>query len=688
MPESAESLLEMAILQHRVGELAEAERLYREVLAQDPGHSQASFHLGVLALQNGRLDEAIAMLTRATTLAPGNVACHSNLGEAHRRSGHVPAAVDSLLKAIALDPGLVAPLYNLGRVLLGCGAIDGALVCLERAAELQPDQPDVLALRSAARAAVARRGTRPSDAPAPAVEDVLSATTLLALARPVAAEGRLQDAAILLRRGAELHPRLTAAHYNLGVVYAALGQVHEAVASYRAALEIEPGLPDTHHQIANALLRGGRLEEAIAAFRAAMASRPEHAPYHSDLLFHLHFHPAYDSRAIMAEARSWEIAHAAPFAARRSHLELDRTPDRRLRIGYVSPNFRQHCQAFFMLPLLKHHDHEHFEIVCYSDVAHPDDWSARLLGHADRSYTVAGMGDAALADRIRDDRIDILVDLTMHMDGGRLLVFARRPAPVQVCWLAYPGTTGLATMDYRVTDPYLDPPAADADAYAERSLRLPDTFWCYDAVTSEEPVGPLPARSRGRIAFGSLNNVLKVSEATLALWARVMRAVPTSTLTLLAPVGDARKRTLASLGALGIDPGRAAFVEYQRREAYLATYRSIDVALDTLPYNGHTTSLDAFWMGVPVVTLVGSTVVGRAGLCQAMNLGLPELVAQSPDEYVKIAVELSADLDHLSDLRRGLRARMEASPLMDAPRFARNLEAAYRSIWRQWCGGG
>jgi protein O-GlcNAc transferase len=680
------SLLDTAILHQRAGNLDEAERLYREVLAQDPNHAAAAFHLGGLALQSGRLDEAVEMLTRATALAPGNAACHANLGEAHRRAGHVPAAIESLTMAMALDPDLLAPPYNLARILHDCGALEGELACLQRAAELEPSSPDIQARLAAVRASVDARAT-PAAGRRDAAGDALSARTLLALARPLALKGRLPEAIALLRRAVELHPRLTVARCNLGLVHAALGQIRQAAASYRAAIEIEPDRAETHYELGNALLRGGRLDDAIGALRQAVSLKPEHTPYHSDLIFLLHFHPAYDSRRILGEARAWDLAHAAPLAGQRADLDTDRSPDRRLRIGYVSPNFRQHCQALFMAPLLDHHDHEHFEIVCYSDSPRRDEWTDRLLSRADEVHNVAGMSDAALAARIAEDRIDILVDLTMHMAENRLLVFARRPAPLQVCWLAYPGTTGLSAMDYRVTDPHLDPPDGAVDAYAEQPLRLPETFWCYRPLTSDEPVGPLPARQRGHVTFGSLNNFIKVRPEAIALWARVMRAVGGSTFTLLAPVGEARERALESFEAHGIDRGRIHFVEYQRWQSYLATYRSIDVCLDTFPYCGHTTSLDAFWMGVPVVTLVGSTVVGRAGLCQTVNLGLPELIAQSPDEYVKIAVELSSDLDRLAGLRAGLRERMDRSPLMDAPRFARNLEAAYRSIWRTWCDG-
>ena len=432
MYRGAVNLLETAIEHHRLGELAEAERLFREVLAKEPNQAQASLHLGVLALQSERLDEAVEALTRASAHAPNSAVCHANLGEAHRRRGDLPAAGDSLLRAIALDPDLAAPVFNMATVLHERRAFDGALACLERAAELEPNLPDLPSRLAAARAAVGQRGAIASDPPAVAPPDALSATTLVALARPLAIKGRLQDAVTLLRRAVELSPGLTPAHCNLGLLHTALGQIHEAVASYRRALQIEPGRADIHHTLGNALLRGGRLDEAIGSFRRAVALRPDHAPYHSDLVFHLHFHPDHDSRAIAAEARAWDLAHAAPLASGRPLHERDRTPDRRLRIGYVSPNFRRHCQAFFLFPLLAHHDHERFEIFCYSDVARPDEWTGTLLGHADRAFGVAGMSDAALADRVRADGIDILVDLTMHMADSRLLVFARKPAPVQV----------------------------------------------------------------------------------------------------------------------------------------------------------------------------------------------------------------------------------------------------------------
>jgi predicted O-linked N-acetylglucosamine transferase (SPINDLY family) len=318
-------------------------------------------------------------------------------------------------------------------------------------------------------------------------------------------------------------------------------------------------------------------------------------------------------------------------------------------------------------------------------VVRPDVITARFRSCADVWRNVVGLTDEQLAESVRHDRIDILVDLCMHMARNRLLVFARKPAPIQACWFAYPGSTGLSTIDYRLTDPYIDPAGLDDDHDSEQSIRLPDSFWCYDPLVNDLAVDTPPMLEKGHITFGCLNNFCKVNAAVLSLWARVLRCVDRSRLLLMAAEGSPRQETLAQLEREGITPDRVTFVTHRPRAQYLELYRGIDIALDTVPYNGHTTSLDSLWMGVPVVTLTGPTAVGRAGLSQLMNLGLPELIAFSPEQYVRIAVELARDLPRLGELRATLRGRMQASPLMDGPRFARNVEAAYREMWRRWC---
>jgi predicted O-linked N-acetylglucosamine transferase (SPINDLY family) len=339
-----------------------------------------------------------------------------------------------------------------------------------------------------------------------------------------------------------------------------------------------------------------------------------------------------------------------------------------------------------LLPLLRHHDRERFEITCYSQAVSPDAMTLQFQHAADRWRDIAGLTDEQAADLVRRDSIDILVDLALHTAGNRLLVLARKPAPVQVTFAGYPGSTGLGAIDYRLSDPYLDPVGRDESIYSERTIRLPDSFWCYDPLEfADIQVNSLPSLRSGVVTFGCLNNFCKVNDDVLALWATVLRQVQTSRLLIMAPVGGPRDRTLQRLAGEGVDAGRVEFVALQPRGKYLETYHRIDVGVDTFPYNGHTTSLDSLWMGVPVVTLVGNTVAGRAGFSQLSNLGLQELAGHTPEDYVRIAVELARDLPRLAHLRSTLRSRMEQSPLMDAARFARNIEAAYRRTWRTWC---
>jgi predicted O-linked N-acetylglucosamine transferase (SPINDLY family) len=508
---------------------------------------------------------------------------------------------------------------------------------------------------------------------------------LAALAETLRLGGRTEDSAAWFRIALKLDPAIATAHLALGAMHADAGHFDEAVADFRRALELDQNLHDARSYLAAALSESGRRDEAEALYRQAIALRPDDANAHSALIFNLMFWPNVTAQDILAEARAWNARHARPLAAEARPHENDRSPERRLRIGYVSPDFKTHVLALFTIPLLAHHDHEQFEIYCYSSADKPDHLTQRIRGYADVFRDVASLDDAALAEVIRQDRIDILVDITMHMTDRRLLCYARRPAPVQLCWLAYPGTTGLETLDYRVSDPFLDPPDASTDVYSEETLRLPDTFWCYDPLTAEPDVSPLPALTTGRVTFGCLNHFRKVNDGVLRVWAQVLSAVPKSRLLLMAPPGSARDHVRAIFQQEGIEPGRVELVDRAGRLEYLRKYQELDLGLDTFPYNGHTTSLDGLWMGVPTVTLAGETVVGRAGVCHAMNLGLPELIAKTPEEYVRVASSLAENLEHLAELRRTLRTRMQQSPLMDAPRFARNFESVYRDIWRRWC---
>jgi predicted O-linked N-acetylglucosamine transferase (SPINDLY family) len=398
----------------------------------------------------------------------------------------------------------------------------------------------------------------------------------------------------------------------------------------------------------------------------------------------MHHHPAADVQTIAQEQRRWNQQHAQPLHKFIVAHANDPNPDRRLRIGYVSPDLSDHIVGRNVLPLFKLHDRRQFEIFAYADLRRPDDVTAQFQQNTQGWRNIQRMSDEQAAQQIRQDRIDILVDLSLHTAGNRLLIFARKPAPVQVTFAGYPGSTGLTAIDYRLSDPYLDPPGMDESIYSERTIRLPHSFWSFDPFESE-PVSELPALQNGYITFGCLNSFFKINDGQLLLWAKVLRQLDRSRLLLLAPRGSHRQRTKDRLSREGIDPKRLGFVRRLPHLEYLRLYHRLDLGLDSFPYNGHTTSLDSFWMGVPVVTLVGQTPVSRAGWCQLSNLGLPELAAQTPEEFVRIAVELASDLPRLKELRSTLRQRMEQSPLMDAPRYVGNIEAAFRQMWQTWC---
>jgi predicted O-linked N-acetylglucosamine transferase (SPINDLY family) len=611
-------------------------------------------NLGHLYGEAGDCAQASQLFERAIALAPGHAAIHFNYGTMLFKAGEQARAEAVLRRTLELEPGHVNAWNNLAQVLLATHRNTEALAVLEHARTLAPDSVDVLT----------NLGCVLLDA------------------------GRVEQAQGALERALEREPGRVSAWNNLGNLKLQLGHIDEAQAAFARAIALKPDFADAHINLGNVSSKAGSIDEAIACYRRAMACNPASIGANSNLLWSLMF-AIDDSHALRAEAEQFSARHEAALLAASAGVRHANTPEpaRRLRIGYVSPDFRNHCQSLFTMPLLRHHDHAAFEIVCYTLSAQTDEVTAQLQRFADIWRDVRQFDDAHLAQQIRDDRIDILVDLTMHMDGARRLLFARRPAPVQVAWLAYPGTTGSPSIGWRLTDPWIDPlglPHID-DQYTERSLRLPDTFWCYEPLVSGMEVSELPALAAGHITFGCLNNPCKLTDATLALWSGVFAALPDARLLLMAPPGAARERLTARFAVHGIDAARVRFVGFQARADYLRTYQQIDIALDTFPANGHTTSLDAFWMGVPVPTRHGRSAVSRAGHCLLANLGLPELAAATDAEYLSNVTALASDLPRLATLRAGLRARMEASPLMDGARFARNMEAAYRHMWEAWC---
>jgi predicted O-linked N-acetylglucosamine transferase (SPINDLY family) len=505
------------------------------------------------------------------------------------------------------------------------------------------------------------------------------------LGNALALQGRSAEAVVQYQQTLRLQPDQVHAYVNLGNIYKEQGRLDDALAAYRAALRIKPDHADAYVNLGNVHKDQGRLDEAIASYRTALQFNTNAAHIHSNLIVALQYHPGSSAQAIHEECRRWSQQHAEPLQKFiRPHANL---PDlhRKLRIGYVSADFRDHVVGRNILPLVRNHDRDQVEITLYANVNGADTMTEQFRKCADRWCGITGWPDEQVAERIRQDGIDILVDLALHTSGNRLLVFARKPAPVQVTFAGYPGSTGLATIDYRLTDPFLDPPGLFDAFCSEESVRLPDTFWCYDPFDDTVPAGPVPALQQGFVTFGCLNNFSKINDECLVLWAQVLKAAPQSRLLLLAPHGWAREHVLARLEREGLAGSRIEFVDRQSRGDYLRLHHRLDLILDPLPYNGHTTSLDALWMGVPTITLVGKTVVGRGGWSQLCNLGLQELAAETREQFVALAARMASDLPRLQELHATLRPQMEQSPLMDARRFAAHVEQAYRRMWQRWC---
>ncbi|HEX4054504.1 MAG TPA: tetratricopeptide repeat protein [Tepidisphaeraceae bacterium] len=657
-PDVPEAHINLGTALFSLGRVEEAAEAFRRTLALRPDYVEAMGNLGGALIWLKRTDEAIALFRRGLELRPDSPMVWNNLGNALYGLKRYDEAIGVLRKALELKPDFAQAAFNLGNALSGRGQYDQAVEMFRRAIALDPAMVD-------------------------AHNNLGNALQLLR---------KYKEAAEAYLAALKQKPDYITAYSNLGSTLRTMGKVDESIAAFEQAIRLQPEFHLAHSNMGNSLKDAGRLDEAIAAYRRAIGLEPKDHASHSNLVFAVQYHEDYDSAEILREALRWNALHAQKLKNEIHPHENDRTRDRRLRIGYVGADFREHCQSLFTIPLLSNHDRKNFEVFCYAHVSRPDATTERIRGYCDGWRSIVGMRDDEVAKKIRDDRIDILVDLTMHMSLGRSLVFARKPAPVQAAWLAYPGTTGLSAMDYRLTDPYLDPPSTGSGQagtrdhdYCETSIRLADTFWCYDPLCEELEIGDAPAIRNGYITFGCLNNFCKARPKTLELWARILSAAPNSRLILLASPGAHRQRLREYFQHKGISGDRIDFVEFQARREYLTVYRRIDIGLDTLPYNGHTTSLDSMWMGVPVVTCVGKTVVGRAGWSQLCNLDLKQFAAQSDEEFVKIAMELAGDQDRLGELRRTLRERMKRSPLMDGKRFARSVESAYREMWETYC---
>jgi protein O-GlcNAc transferase len=718
-----QNAFDQALRHHQAGRLPEAEQLYRQILARQPGHVDAMHYLGVIAHQAGRNDIAVAMIREAIAHRPDYAEAHCNLALALQANGQLDQAIAAFRQAITLAPNSAEAYLNLGSALQANGQIDEALAVCRQAIALAPNLPEA---HSNLGSALQANGQLDE-----AIAAFRRAITLnpgfpvdhLNLGNALLANGQLDDALAACRQAITLAPKMPEAHHNLGNVLHAMGQIDKAIASYRQAVSLNPKLPETHRNLGNVLRDKGQLNEAIAAYRQAVAHRPDYAEAfyhlgntlkdqgrldeaiaayrqavqvkpdfstaHSNLIFSLHYDPQCAAATIHEELLRWNTQHAGALKKFVVPHTNNRDPQRRLKIGYVSPDLRGHPVSSFMESLLAAHDPEQVETFCYADVLRPDDTTARLQKLAHHWRSIIGKDDAHAAQMIQNDQIDILVDLAGHTADNRLLLFARKPAPVQVAYLGFPGSTGLSTIDYRFTDAFADPPDKGGEFYTEELVRLRETFLCFCPPQSSPLIAPPPAAAAGFITFGSFNDLAKINIGVVRLWSQILQRLPGSRLLVKnnsLSNADAQQHLRGLFLECGIGPERLNLHGWiSSSTEHLQLYRQVDIALDTFEYNGTTTTCEAMWMGVPVVTLAGQSHKGRVGLSLLFNVGLPELIAKTPEQYVEIAIKLAGDLPRLVELRRTLRQRLLQSPLMDAKHLARNVEAAYREMWRKWC---
>ena len=608
------------------GEFDEAAASARRALAIRPGLLQALVELCAALKGMGRWEEATATAKEAVRRHPGSAAAHLTLGNIAIDRGHFDEAAAALVKTVALAPGLFLAHYNLGVVWMAKGVPSAAIESYRNAVAIKPD--------------------------------------------------------------------FAWAHCNLGVALLEDGRFSDAEACYREAARVKPDFADAHGNLGTVLYEQGRLEEASAAYLAALRLkstglrggewRPESATALSNLLMTLHYDARTSNPQLIDAARRYgELFRDLPAPAAFSN---DRTESRRLRVGYVSGDFRQHAVGFFLARVLEAHDKSGFEVFGYSNNAKVDDWTRRLRGAADHWREIAGLSDAAAAQLIRADGIDILIDLSGHTAGNRLPLFALRPAPVQASWLGYFGAVGLKAIDYLLMDGFAVP-SGEERLYPEAIVRLPHGRFCYAPPDyAPAPVDP-PSLRQGFVTFGSFNHVAKIGDGVVRLWADVLKANPASRLILKWKALDdegVHARLRAAFSAQGVDADRLELRGFSPHREMLEQYGEIDVALDPFPFGGGLTSCEALWMGVPVVTWPSDRPASRQTAGFLDNIGLRQCIASSATDYVARATALASDRRGLAELRHSLRARMAASPLCDGPRFARTLEAAFREMWRRW----
>jgi len=657
----------------------------RAALAKNPWLGEAHLGAGVVLLRQGELGEALVSLFAAMLFPSSRPAARAPLQDALTRAGGLPNVAElELVRQLLRAPNEAASYLALARHERGARRPNTAIVCFARALDLRPDAAAgrELALLLYEQGHVEQATERLVVALEQDDRHVDGFRLLGAwLSKQDPNRFQSQRWKALLERC----PDDVLSLVNLGAATQRRGYTVEAARLHRRAIGLDPRCMEAQLNLGSALSDQGLAGEAIQVYRQALVGSPRSWPLYSNMLFSMHLDPTQTREAIFAEHVAFGQRLSASTRGLTGHPHSP-DPDRPLRVGYVSPDFRNHPVAHFIEPVLREHDRAAVEVFCYSDVEYPDPFTERFARLVPNFTPSAGLRNPALFERIRADRIDILVDLAGHTGSNRLPVFAARPSPVQVSWIGYFDTTGLPAIDYRIADEH-SVTADDEPYFVERVVRLPRTANCY-----LPPPGPAPAAApcleKGHITFGCFNNPMKVSREVVAVFGEVLRQVPGSHMLFkYSAFNDPHRRAryLSWLGEEGIAEERVHFEGPSTLPQFLAAFSKIDIALDPFPYSGETTALHTLWMGVPLVVLGGPSLVQRLASRVLSICGRREWITGTSDEYVRVAVELARDPARLNALRGELRAGMLASPLLDHRGVTRELESAYRGMWQRWC---
>jgi predicted O-linked N-acetylglucosamine transferase (SPINDLY family) len=662
---AARELLQLGFSHHMAGRLAEAEQIYRQILKTEPRNADALHLLGIVAGDRDDHDAAIELIRKAISIDPADHSYHSNLGRMLNRKGDAAAAEIAYRRAVALKH-------------------DGAH--LNDLANTQAAQRKFIEAADNYRRAIAAN---------PGLAEPHEG-----LANVLFQQGRIDEAIAGYRQALTLFPNLAELHANLGAALKIQGRNMEAIASYRQAILLNPNSATTHTNLGSAYQALGDLDAAIESFRRALALEPDYSQLRDRAAIDWHIRESVQDTLLytmsicasstpaqyLEEARRYTaklMAVAKPYTTWPACQEIaDGLP---LRVGLVSSDFRSHPVGFFLESIVAHRHPQRIDLIAYSVVPDEDALTARIRPNFKEWHSLVGLDTETAAGKIRDNGIHILVDLNGYTANNRLPIFAWKPAPVQVSWLGYWASTALPTIDYVLCDPH-SIPADEAAQFTERVWPLPETRLCFTAPGENIPVGELPAVANGYITFGCFNNPTKLNDRVVALWARLLLRIEGSRLVLKGKLFDdasTRELMLQRFAENGVAADRLELQGMSPRAEYLAAFNRIDIALDPFPYTGATTSIEGLWMGVPLITKRGDRMIAHQGESILHNLDMADWIAGDEGATIDLAIAHTRDIARLAGLRRELRQRLLQSPLCDAPRFARHLEAAWRELWER-----